>query len=619
MSKKVLPFVAAVVALALAGGAFAADPVNLTVDGVDERIGGMTVSLTVTDDTGRESTLTPEETRASLDGRSLRVTNIEKTNYGRQPASIVLLVDVSGSMYGAPIEQARAAVRDFIAQVEPDDRIALMSFSTGVTLLQDFTSDRSLLDAAAGGLTAFGDTALFDAVNVGIQQSNTAPDGGKLLVLLSDGVATENTGIRDASLQAAEEAGTAIVAVGLGPSVDVDYLRELTSRTGGRYVPAASATQLRATYADIASNVVRRYFSDYTVELEVPPTVDRTVDGTLSVQAEVRNAALSSEVALGPLEGAVPPPYEVRITGLPSGGTLSEEAAAGVRAPEGREIASIEFLVDGEVSGSASDPAATHALDPGVFEPGTHTFAVRTVDTKGGEGYGEASFLILPAVAPPPPAADGASLPVLPILMLLALAAIAYLLFRVVRARLESAPAYVTRSLTPDPVERHHAGEDEARPARVRDAARQQPNRVRGRIIVMRESAIMAGDLSSTREYELGDAPLTVGTSPQADIVLEDDSGMIAEEEARLWAQRGRIALHRLTALSAMATAGMTPGWEFFDDGDELRIGPYRLVFKVEVNPMRREAGEGPVIGNAAPQEHGMTLRPSEPFGLDNR
>jgi hypothetical protein len=82
--------------------------------------------------------------------------------------------------------------------------------------------------------------------------------------------------------------------------------------------------------------------------------------------------------------------------------------------------------------------------------------------------------------------------------------------------------------------------------------------------------------------------------------------------------QRGRITFHRLTALSAMATAGVTPGWEFFDDGDELRVGAYRFVFKVEVSESRPQVEEQ-ITGTAQPQEHGMTLRPSEPFGWDNR
>ncbi len=621
MRKTILPIVVAVLAIALAGNAFAADPVQLKVNDVQEHIGGMTVNFTVTDDTGQESSLTPADTKVTLDGKPLTVDSIDKTNYGRQPASIVLLVDVSGSMYGNPITQAQSAVKDFIGQMEPDDRIALMKFSTGVTLLQDFTSDRSLLDAAAGGLTAFGDTALYDAVSAAIDTSNTAPEGGRLIVILSDGVATEGLQNRDASLAAAAQSGTRVIAVGLGPSVDVDYLRALTSQTGGQYVPAASADQLRSTYSDIAKSVVRRYFSDYSAQVTVPPTVDRTVDGTLKVEAAVRGSTPSSEQPLGPLEGAVPPPYEVKITGLAAGGELKQAATMGVVAPEGRDITSVEFLVDGNVVASG-DAAATYDLAPSALETGTYKFAVRTLDAKGGEGYGELSFLVPPPAAAPRAEPSGSSFPVMPILLLLIAVGVAYALYRVIQKRLSMAPEYVTRSLAPEPGERlemsQSTQEVSARPARVRsDAATRPSSPYRGRVVVMRESAILAGDLHTTREYELGEAPLTVGTGKHVDIQVEDESGLIAEEEARVWIQRGRITYHRLTALSAMATAGVTSGWEFFDNGDEMRLGPYRFVFQIKVNEEEPRPEEP--ITPSQPQEHGMTLRSSDPFGWDNR
>jgi hypothetical protein len=67
-----------------------------------------------------------------------------------------------------------------------------------------------------------------------------------------------------------------------------------------------------------------------------------------------------------------------------------------------------------------------------------------------------------------------------------------------------------------------------------------------------------------------------------------------------------------------MATAGVTPGWEFFDNNDEMRIGAYRFVFQIEVNETQ-EPSVGESLRSDLPQEHGMTLRPSEPFGWDNR
>jgi hypothetical protein len=76
--------------------------------------------------------------------------------------------------------------------------------------------------------------------------------------------------------------------------------------------------------------------------------------------------------------------------------------------------------------------------------------------------------------------------------------------------------------------------------------------------------------------------------------------------------QKGRLVYHKLTTLSAMATEGVTSGWQFLEDGDEMRLGGYRIVFQ---HLAGRPAVEGadsekPVDAPAGlPQEHGMHIR----------
>jgi predicted component of type VI protein secretion system len=106
-----------------------------------------------------------------------------------------------------------------------------------------------------------------------------------------------------------------------------------------------------------------------------------------------------------------------------------------------------------------------------------------------------------------------------------------------------------------------------------------------GRVILMDEAAMRTGGLDAIREYPIGSSPLTLGNTPDCDIIIEDPEGRIAGEEARLWVQRGRLVYHKLTTLSAMATEGVTSGWQFLDSGEDIRVGPCRLVFQLEVEP----------------------------------
>jgi hypothetical protein len=135
---------------------------------------------------------------------------------------------------------------------------------------------------------------------------------------------------------------------------------------------------------------------------------------------------------------------------------------------------------------------------------------------------------------------------------------------------------------------------------------------VRGRVVVMDEAAVRGGELETILEFEMKSQPLTFGSGPNADMRVGDAGGLIAAEEARVWVQRGRMVYHKLTTLSAMATEGVTAGWQFLEDGDEMRIGPYRIIFQAAQKDDALE--DESQIPDGLPQEHGMALRRA--FGL---
>jgi hypothetical protein len=63
--------------------------------------------------------------------------------------------------------------------------------------------------------------------------------------------------------------------------------------------------------------------------------------------------------------------------------------------------------------------------------------------------------------------------------------------------------------------------------------------------------------------------------------VLENEDGSIAPEEARVWVSEGRLMYHKLTRLTTFASDGPVGGWFILQHGDEIRAGPYCLVFEL--------------------------------------
>src|SRR5262245_6136217 len=99
---------------------------------------------------------------------------------------VMLVVDTSGSMVGAPIEAARAAATEFLGVLPPDASVGVVAFGSQPRLVAAPTTDRALLSSELAQLTASGETALYDAVAFATAQF-TADGGDRALVLLSDG------------------------------------------------------------------------------------------------------------------------------------------------------------------------------------------------------------------------------------------------------------------------------------------------------------------------------------------------------------------------------------------------------------------------------------------------
>ena len=54
--------------------------------------------------------------------------------------TILIAVDASKSMRGAPIDSVKSAMKNFIMQVKEDDQVAIISFHDEVETIVDFTS-----------------------------------------------------------------------------------------------------------------------------------------------------------------------------------------------------------------------------------------------------------------------------------------------------------------------------------------------------------------------------------------------------------------------------------------------------------------------------------------------
>ena len=192
--------------------------------------------------------------------------------------SLILAVDVSGSMATTDLDpiggkQTRLDVikrlaGEFIAQ-RRGDRIGLILFGSNAYLQAPLTFDRktvrALLEQASIGV-AGRETAIGNALGLAIKRLRHAPEGKAVLVLMTDGANTAGIVSPHRAADFAAASGLRVYTIGVGaapatdaspmtapsgdPMADLDeaLLREIATRTGGRYFRATDRQGLRRIY-----------------------------------------------------------------------------------------------------------------------------------------------------------------------------------------------------------------------------------------------------------------------------------------------------------------------------------------------------------------------------------
>src|SRR5687768_4954254 len=154
------------------------------------------ITATVRDQDGRLVTGLPREAfEIYEDGVRQEITQF--TNE-RVPVSLAVLLDISDSMYGRRMDDARTAVSTFLKDLlDPGDEFLVVAFNHQPYFLSWWTRDRTLLTTMLAPIRPTGGTAVYDSVLAAIPQFAVRNNQRGALVLISDGADTAS----DASLR----------------------------------------------------------------------------------------------------------------------------------------------------------------------------------------------------------------------------------------------------------------------------------------------------------------------------------------------------------------------------------------------------------------------------------
>ena len=104
----------------------------------------------------------------------------------RTPFSVVLMLDTSASTQ-EKLPRIQRAAKTFLEQLQPADRVKIISFDDGVYDLSQFTNDRAELRKAIDSTKPGQGTKLYDAVKFALNDLSRVK-GRKAIVIFTDGV-----------------------------------------------------------------------------------------------------------------------------------------------------------------------------------------------------------------------------------------------------------------------------------------------------------------------------------------------------------------------------------------------------------------------------------------------
>jgi Ca-activated chloride channel homolog len=204
------------------------------------------------------------------------------------PVSLGLLIDSSASM-GNKKDRVASAALAMVKASNPDDEVFTINFNEEADIAQDFTSDANLLEKSLRNLRPKGETAMRDAVLLGIDHLRMkAKRDKKVLVIITDGEDNSSISTQQRVIEASHQSNTIVYAIGLLGEERPDsaarakaQLEALTIATGGRSWFLADVNAIAAVTPEIAHEIRNQYVLGYT-------SSDPTKDGKFrSIRVEV--------------------------------------------------------------------------------------------------------------------------------------------------------------------------------------------------------------------------------------------------------------------------------------------------------------------------------------------
>jgi Ca-activated chloride channel family protein len=259
------------------------------------------VPVSVEDASGRPVTGLPVSAFTVLDQGEERP--IVFFDEGDEPLSTVLVLDVSSSMRGERLSDAKRAAQTFVERIERDvgnagyegdarsGEAALIAFDDRVRIALPWVADPQRVLRDIDAVEAGGGTALYDAIETALDLVESARNRRRVIVVLSDGKDEDSSQSFAALRKRVEASEASLFAVGFytaeerrlftpgrryfkEPAFEVNLnptwvLAELAAATGGVALFPSNGQDLAPVFESIAAELRHQYLLGFEPDSEV--------------------------------------------------------------------------------------------------------------------------------------------------------------------------------------------------------------------------------------------------------------------------------------------------------------------------------------------------------------
>lgn len=206
------------------------------------------------------------------------VTSVNQLNE-KESLKINMVADVSGSMDGAPLAEAKNIMTNFINSVQFDagDLVELTSFSTGVRLEQEFCNDPNVLTNDISALYTSDMTSLYDALYTAVERVATQT-GARCVIAFTDGNDNYSSCTMQDVINVAKRYHVPVFIIGIG-SINSNDISQIAAQTGGAYYNINTVDSMQNIYDQIYQMEKELYL------VEFEDSTGATVKDTAQIEA----------------------------------------------------------------------------------------------------------------------------------------------------------------------------------------------------------------------------------------------------------------------------------------------------------------------------------------------